>query len=161
LNEIKQIIEESSMGAIAKKADLIVEGRIVDIQVSKLKPPEEYVRSGRIGGVAEVRTITLRAEAVYKGPVEVGDPVTFRMIGRGGYSPPWRREVPRCIEVSERWLAALQDDPEIGYFPFAGSNGLLRIEPNGELSYEGLSRFPAKYGLSKTQLERVIQDALR
>jgi hypothetical protein len=115
---IRAIREQRSIKNIAREADIIARGTVTGISEENDAPSGE--------DDTKFHYVKLRIHSWIKGRIE-GDVLTVGMIKEGLYRPPWRTKVPDMHE-GEEWYVFAKWNDEIGYYPFAGVNGLFRIE---------------------------------
>ena len=116
--DVRNIVEETAIQTVASNAELVVEGVIESMSTERVYGPDSTS--------ADLVTLTLQVDDVKKGSV-AENPLPIIILTRGIYWPEWRREVPRSYSVGQRWLCFLRKN-ELGWYPYAGSNGLFRIE---------------------------------
>ena len=143
-SELRAKISSMALSIVAGEADLIVQGVIQSVAKGTVYGPDSTS--------AELVSIDVRIEVVKKVRVD-GDVVTVVALTRGLYLPAWRAHVPRDYAIGQRWLCFLKRN-EFGWFPFAGTNGFLRVEQDGYVYDE---RTP--YWLSKDRIESAITEA--
>ncbi len=124
-HEVRQMIAATSIGQVTKDAELIVVGDVVSVQRKNVTIDD--------GARVNLTTLVLRVREIRKGSYKDSE-IAMNMISGGRYWPAWRKLVPRRFEVGETWYAYLKKDIH-GWFPFAGSNGLLLLH-DGQLIYE-------------------------
>lgn len=115
---IEEIEKMRRIDYLAHEADLIVRGTVRDAWNE-----DEGTETGQ---TMHVRNIKLQLSAVMKGTLE-GDVFTFQMLPYVNYRPPWYKLVS-VVSTGEEWIVFLKWIPEIGYYPFAGRNGMFKIE---------------------------------
>jgi hypothetical protein len=142
--EIRSKIDSMDIDHVASEAELIVEGTIDAVAESEFFGPD----SSSAGMV----TVTLKVASVEKGSF-AGDAVVVKTLVNGMYLPEWRKHVPQFYTVGQHWLCFLKKN-EVGWYPFAGTNGLLRIEDDGFVYDE---RVPFWY--SRERVAKAIADA--
>jgi hypothetical protein len=141
--EIRAKIASMDIDHVASDAELVVEGIVEALAESEIFGPD----SSRAGIVA----LTFKVASVKKGTF-ADDTVVVKAIINGFYLPVSSTHVPRSFAVGQRWLCFLKKN-ELGWFPFAGTNGLLRIEGDGFIYDE---RVP--FWCSREQVAKAIAD---
>jgi len=134
-------VKDMEIANVTKEAELIVIGTVKSHKKEKI--------FGEDSTVAILVTVTLEVAEIKKGPVD-GEEIAVNMITSGFYTPAWRTHVPKQMAVGQKWLAFLKRN-EFGWYPFAGTNGLLRIEGE-ELIYD--ERVP--FWHTKQEIDRLI-----
>jgi len=119
-------IREAGPEQVASQAELVFVGTVASIEKSSA--------SGPSGEWAEKVTLSMKVEEVKKGTF-AAPTMNVVMLTRGSYAPSWRQPVPDNYTVGQRWLCFVRHG-DAGWYPFAGSNGLLRVE-NDHLVYGG------------------------
>ena len=142
--EIRAKIASMDIDHVASDAELIVEGIVESFAESDFVGPDS--------SVAGMITITFKVASVEKGTL-ADDVIVVKTLVNGLYLPEWRKHVPESYAVGQRWLCFLKKN-DVGWYPFAGTNGLLRIEHDG-LVYD--ERVPFWY--SREQVAKAIADA--
>jgi len=143
---IRSLLKTTTIPYLAAHADLVAVGDIRAIEMTTLTGPN--------GERAKVRECTMTVSSVLKGEV-VGRTVTFKMIIKGQYSPPWRTRVPWAMNVGETWYVFLKKG-EVGYYPVGGANGLLKVEGR-HLIYDNAVPFP----YLKVQADSLVEEAVQ
>jgi hypothetical protein len=115
---IEEIRKMRSIESISREADLIVRGTVIDIWSE-----DEGTVTGQ---TMHVRYIELNLSAVLKGNIKEND-FTFQMLPYVNYRPPWYKLVS-VVSPGEEWIVFLKWIPEIGYYPFAGKNGMFKVD---------------------------------
>ena len=124
-SEIRQQIMSMSLDNVITEAELIIDGTIESIETGWFESPS--------GSGADMVTLGIRVQHIHKG--QYSDPkITVVMLTAGIYLPEWRKHVPRGYAEGQEWLLFLRNGP-LGWYPFAGTNGLLRVETN-QLIYD-------------------------
>jgi hypothetical protein len=122
LTDLYRVIEEinrmRSVDTLSREADLIVRGTVLDAWNE-----DEGTETGE---TMNVRHVELKLSAVMKGALEK-DAFTFQMLPYVNYRPSWYKLVS-AINPEEEWIVFLKWIPEIGYYPFAGKNGMFKVE---------------------------------
>ncbi len=134
-------VKEMDIETVTKDAELIVIGTVKSYTKERITV-EDSIK-------ATLVTVNLQVDEVKKGVLDGGE-VVVKMMPRGAYRPAWRKLVPKQMAVGQKWLAFLKRN-EIGWYPFAGMNGLLRIEGE-ELIYD--ERVP--FWHTKKEIEQLI-----
>ncbi len=137
-------VKEMDIETVTKDAELIVIGTVTSYTKERIAV-EDSIK-------ATLVTVNLQVDEVKKGVLD-GDEVVVKMIPRGAYWPAWRKPVPKQMAVGQKWLAFLKRN-EFGWYPFAGTNGLLRAEGE-ELIYD--ERVP--FWHTKQEIEQLIMRA--
>jgi len=137
-------IREVTLGQIASRAELILVGTIVAVDKSSASGPD--------GSWAEKVTLSVDVEKVKKGTLTKST-LEVVMLTRGSYEPTWREPVPATYGVGQRWLFLVKHG-EVGWYPFAGSNGLLKVE-NDHLVYGDA----VPYWLTPAEADKAIASA--
>lgn len=114
------------------QADVVVAGKVTNSHM------EEQDGVG-------VDVVTVQVIDAWKG--KPGATLTFRAIPRGGMNLAWWRPVP-AIETGTEWVFFLKKYDD-WYFPFAGTNGLLRIDGDRLIRASATD-----YGISKPELKK-------
>lgn len=120
-DEIKSITESANIESVARSAHLIAVGTVIGTRDYDHRGPD---------GHGDIRECTVEVDSLLKGTLE-GPSLTFQMVTAGTYAPGWRTKVPPEINVGETWYLFLKKEEiegGIGFYPFAGSNGMLKIE---------------------------------
>ena len=107
-----------SIEHLAGEADVIVRGAAEEIT--------DTDEESRTGEKMRVRTITVDVRRIYKGNIEK-EGFEFSFLRSVSYYPSWWKAIPK-INEGEEWIVLLKWIPEIGYYPFAGRNGMFKIE---------------------------------
>jgi hypothetical protein len=142
VDEIRQIARKASLESMVKEADVVGCGTI------------EEVKPHQSGPVRGLELVTMRTEELWKG-TSGSDRVAFRVVRKNGFDLSWYAPAPE-MHVGEKWLFFLKRDDD-GFYPFAGTNGLLRVEGDYLIVANRL-----KHGLSRTRfVERVKQEVGR
>ena len=115
---IRKINERRSVEYMSKEAEVIVRGIIEDVR--------ESYETSYSGEEYQLQNVTLAVKSVLKGDIDE-DVLAIKMILKGQYNPVWRTKVPE-MNRGEEWYAFLKCNDNIGYYPFAGVNGLFRVE---------------------------------
>ncbi len=140
LSELRARIGTGKMEHVVREAEIIAVGTIKSRNMSPMTSPNNE----RL----DVIEYTLQIEQLLKGNVR--DQVTFKTIEKGLYSPDWRVFVPAGMKPGERWYVFLKKGT-VGYYPFAGTNGLLKIEGQN-LIYNN----QMEYHYKKGELDKLI-----
>ena len=119
--EIRTKIASMDIDHVASEAELIVEGTIDSVAESDYFGPDS--------SIAGMVTLTFKVVSVEKGQFS-DDVIVMKALMNGMYLPEWRKHVPQSYSVGQHWLCFLKKN-EVGWHPFAGTNGLLRIEGDG------------------------------
>jgi hypothetical protein len=122
---LRQKVAEVSIDRVTEQADLVFVGTVESMSESTFSGPD--------GSTAAQLTVMFAVDEVRKG-VSTATQVPVAMLTAGMYLPAWRKHVPNGFEVGQRWLCFLKKN-EVGWYPFAGSNGLLRVEAD-QLIYD-------------------------
>jgi hypothetical protein len=134
-DEINAMVEPGQPAEMFRNADLVVVGTIEGIH------PEKR-------GAATVETVSVRVVESWKG--EAGGTVDFQAVSKGGFDLAWWRPVPK-LSRGEQWVFFLKK-LDGGYFPFAGTNGLLRVVDGRLLQNNAID-----YGVSKEELKQRLE----
>ncbi|MBD3425219.1 MAG: hypothetical protein GF417_12350 [Candidatus Latescibacteria bacterium] len=118
---IEEIKEKRSITDIAQEAELIARGTVINKRTTN-----DTLQSGTS---KEIVKIQLDDFECLKGKLN-GDMLEFSIIYMSRYNPPWKMRVPLHINSGEDWLVFLKWAEEPGYYPFAGLNGMFKIEDN-------------------------------
>lgn len=113
MKDVRMVVRAAHPTMLLEKADVVGIGRVSSIE------------SVEMDGV-EVDRITVQLSTTWKGGLE-GKRLTFRIARRGGLALDWWRPVPEVVAIGEEWIIFLKKDSK-GYYPFAGTNGLLKVE---------------------------------
>lgn len=140
-SEIRDVIEAASLRAVAASAELVIDAVIQSIEIKEIVGPD--------GAPAEFVQLVMRIERVRKGQYPT-DTIVVSAITRGLYMPTWRAHVPRDYGVGQKWLCFLKKG-EVGWYPFAGTNGFLRVETDHYLYDERV-----RYWQSQKDVELLI-----
>lgn len=139
--DLRAKISSMELREVVSNAELIVEGVVESVKKTTVFGPDS--------SSAELTMITMRVGTTRKGAF-ADDAITVNALTGGLYLPAWATHVPQSFEPGQRWLCFLKRN-EMGWYPFAGTNGLLRIEKNAYVYDE---RVP--FWHSKGQVERAI-----
>ena len=115
---IEEIGKMRSIESISSEADVIVRGTVIDAWNEDEGTVTEQTM--------HVRHVELKLGAVLKGSIAADD-FTFQMLPYVNYRPPWFKIVS-VVSPGEEWIVFLKRIPEIGYYPFAGKNGMFEVE---------------------------------
>ncbi|MEJ2719790.1 MAG: hypothetical protein P8181_01435 [bacterium] len=123
LEEIRDLARSTLPQNLFEKADVVALGTVEDASLDT----ERYSEVSPITNLRrnDIQWITLRVSQLFKGKPE-GPTIRFEMVVRGGDNLSWYRPVP-TIREGEEWLCFLKIGPD-GLFPFAGVNGLLKMD---------------------------------
>ena len=110
---------------VAADAELVLIGTVESVRKSDMIGPDS--------SWAEQVVLSMKVEKVRKGHFE-DQTIDIVMLTRGFYLPAWRKPVPTDYSVGQRWLCFVKRN-EVGWYPFAGSNGLFRIQES-QLVYD-------------------------
>jgi hypothetical protein len=119
-SSIGQIKESRSVSTLTHAAEIIIRGVVTGVS--------KEIEDSSCGEKIEYQDITVSITSLIKGDIKK-DTVKVRMILRGRYFPEWRVKVPE-VNDGEEWYLFLKWHQELGYYPFAGVNGMFRIEGN-------------------------------
>jgi hypothetical protein len=144
INKIRKITNTAAIKEVIKESDIIIIGMILGIS----KPKDYYSPKIVTESSTLVDHVRIKVEEEMKGYIEK-DTITIRMMRMGTFLPNWKIWTPK-LYAGERWYFFLKKG-EIGYFPFAGSNGLFKIEDN-KLIKNGR----VVYSLNKAQLQKKV-----
>lgn len=132
--EIRELIEKTHPIHLARNDDLVAECHLIGVSDSTVWVHE-------------------REQSVVKVHAEVLDLLSGSAQGKDVYflmpksmlpSPPWAHVYPRDIAVGQDWIVFLRR-AEFGLYPWAGSNGMLRVEGE-DLIYDERVVRPVKRG---------------
>lgn len=115
---IEEVKELRSIGTITDKAELIVRGTVRDRWTTG-----DTLSYGLSKNIERIR---LSVEECLKGDY-TGDEVEFSVIYMATYNPFWKSRFPE-LNQGEEWLVFLKLAKEPGYYPFAGVNGMFKLE---------------------------------
>ncbi|HUV37483.1 MAG TPA: hypothetical protein VMX58_11135 [Patescibacteria group bacterium] len=115
---IRKVRERRSIKTISREAEIIARGTVIEVRETDEMTAEGYDM--------RLCNVKLNIASKIKGNIE-GDTLTIGMIQKGLYWPNWRVKVPD-MNKGEEWYVFLKWNDEIGYYPFAGVNGLFRVE---------------------------------
>jgi hypothetical protein len=136
LHEISKLENERSLPEISKEAELVVRGDVT---------PKGEENNRQI--------VSLRIIEILKGDYE-GENILVTISGNGSFSSSWRNYIPE-IEENEEWIMFLKSNSEVGYYPFAGVNGMFQIV--GDLVYRNnYNRMIVK--IKESEFKNIIQD---
>ena len=140
--ELRAMVAATDIEHVTRDAELILVGRVRASRETK----ESFE-----GEVAVVRRVSFDVLRILKGEA-IGDTVSVAMIRAGSYVPAWRKTVPGEFKPGETWYLYLKRG-EIGWYPFAGSNGMLLLQDN-HLVYDERG-FRIEYWRSKAEVDRL------
>lgn len=115
---VEEINNKRSIEVLTREAELVVRGIVVDVWESDDRT--------ELGMSKHIQCIKVKIKSKIKGSLK-DDILVFRMIPYVSYQPFWWRRVP-AMNVGEDWIVFLKWAEEPGYYPFAGVNGMYRIE---------------------------------
>jgi len=115
---IGEIRKKRSIESITAQAEVIARGKIKSKWTTK-----DTLSSGFSKNIVRMK---LEIDDCFKGDTG-SDELEFSVVYRPYYEPFWRAEVPH-VNVGEDWLVFLKWAEEPGYYPFAGVNGMFKIE---------------------------------
>jgi hypothetical protein len=115
---------------VATEAELVFEGDIDSVAWSDFVAPDSTS--------AALVTLDFRVRSVHKG-AHAGEAIQVKALGEGMYLPEWRKHIPPSLEAGQRWICFLRKN-EIGWYPFAGTNGWFRVSGDS-LIYDERVRF--------------------
>ena len=141
--ELREKIRAVEPRSVVYDAELIVVGT-VDSSAAE-------VITGSDSSAAEILRVQMRVDAIRKGHYEGGS-IVVAMYQGGLYLPAWAKHAPDCFKPGEKWLCFLKKG-DVGWYPFAGSNGLLRVTEEG-LEYD--RRVP--YWHDATRIDELISE---
>lgn len=146
--QLRAKIRSVDIAQVAADADLVIEGSLVSYGFSEIVGPDS--------SSAELGTFEMRVERVLKGDY-TAPAITVVAITSGLYSPPWRAHVPPppVYAAGQRWLCFLKRN-DIGWYPFAGTNGFLRVTEAGCLYDERVA-----FWHSVGDMEKAIDEAAK
>lgn len=146
--QLTEKINSVDMANVAAEATLAIDGTIVSHDFSPIVGPDS--------STAELVTFVMRVNRVLKGS-HADSTITIVAITRGLYMPAWRAHVPPppSYQVGQRWLCLLKKNA-IGWYPFAGTNGFLRMTDTGYCYDERVA-----FWHSVKQVERTIEEVAR
>ncbi len=142
---IEQINYMRSIEHLTDEADCILRGTVVDTRESRVPFSDGRPSYGMLH-------VGLRIDKVLKGTTNDGS-IEIAMINKGGYVPFWRTPLVK-MSKGEEWILMLKSNEESGYYPFAGPNGMFRIE--GDVLFKGEHR-KRSMEYSPTALERMVR----
>lgn len=119
--DVRARIASMDLEPVALAAELIVKGEVRSVDTTEVAGPD--------GSTAEMLTVTLNVQSVEKGSFD-NDSIQVKALVSGMYLPAWRKHVPTSFAKGQQWLCFLQKN-EVGWYPFAGANGFLRISEAG------------------------------
>jgi hypothetical protein len=139
---VRDQVSNSHAASLVHKADAIVIGRVIDSVVER-------------GVAADGKRLnqvnwTLHIESTLKGDIEEEELVVMSGMD-GSVEGKWQVPMPSHFDDGEDWLLFLIRT-EIGYFPFAGRNGVLRVRGEDLLYDVGLS-----FSLKKSELSKLAK----
>jgi len=117
-NSLEEIKNMRSTSSITKKAELIVQGFVIDKWVT-----DDTLSTGRLKYIERIR---LSVNSFLKGESD-RKTIEFSILTMAGYNPFWRRRFTE-INEGEEWIVFLKWAEEPGYYPFAGINGMFKVE---------------------------------
>jgi len=117
---IDEIKRKRSIETVTDEAELIVRGNLREKWTTK-----DTLSNGLNKNIVRIR---LKVDECLKGNIEEGE-VEFSVIYMASYNPFWKAEVPH-VNTGEEWLVFLKWAEEPGYYPFAGVNGMFKVEEN-------------------------------
>ncbi len=91
--------------------------------------------------------VVMQVSRVWKGPP--AERIEFIMFHPGGDHADWIRPVP-TLSVGEEWIVFLKKQDDF-FFPFAGTNGLLRVDGQKLIRNNYMS-----YNSTMDELEKAI-----
>ena len=139
--EITERIKESDVEHLIEEAEVIAVGVVTSIRDVRLP-----------GQRVDDLEYTLRIESLLKGTVEEN---IIKFVAHKWVLPePWIPYTPWVIELNQKWYVFLKKRDSY-YYPFAGANGLLRID-KGNLVYD--NRVEHEYG--KAELDRLVSKSV-
>lgn len=144
-DEIRSITQSASIESVARSADLIVVGRVVGLHDHK------HVEADGRGKIWEC---TVEVDSLLKGTLE-GRQVAFQFIRTGLYAPPWRTHIPPGIDIGQTWYLFLKKteiEGRMSFYPFAGSNGMLKIQGD-RLIYD----FGIDFPYNRSEVDQIVQ----
>jgi len=142
--ELRQKVSEMSIESVAEEAELIFVGTI--------RSTSKTIAQGPNGATADQLNLLFDVEQVRKGRLDAPS-VQVVMLTSGMYLPAWGKHVPEGCQEGQRWLCFAKKN-EVGWYPFAGSNGFLRIESD-RLTYD--NRVP--FWHEKASVDKIIRSA--
>lgn len=142
--ELRSKIAAVDVDHVAMEAELIIDAIVESADTSDFYGPDS--------SAAEMLTVTFKIQSIQKGSFP-GEMIEMKGLMSGMYLPAWRKHIPRSFVAGQRWMCFLKKN-DVGWYPFAGTNGLLRIE-NEVLIYD--DRVP--FWHSKQYVDRAIAKA--
>lgn len=143
---LREQIKSMDLSHVSAEAELILQGRVRSVVESAVYGPDSVA--------ANMVTVRLEIETVQKGTF-AHDEIEVVGLTSGLYLPAWRKHIPRSFAIGQLWLCFLKKN-EVGWYPFAGVNGLLRIEGNSLVYDERVA-----FWYSKKQVEAAIAETWR
>ncbi len=119
--DVRAKIASMDLEHVASTAELIVKGEVQSVDTTEVAGPD--------GSTAEMLTVTLNVQSAEKGSFD-DDAIQVKALVSGMYLPAWRKHVPTSFVKGQQWLCFLQKN-EVGWYPFAGTNGFLRVSESG------------------------------
>jgi hypothetical protein len=116
-DEIVARVESARLEHVAGDAEVIVLAEVLSKEVVARE-----LKAGR--GIFE--DYRMKVRSVYKGDVNESV-ITISVLKTGDFVPEWRVPAPVKMAVGDVWYVFLQAR-EFGYYPFAGCNGLLKVD---------------------------------
>jgi hypothetical protein len=116
--DMRAKIASMDLEHVASEAELVIDGDIDSVAWSEFYGPDS--------SSAQFVALRFKLRSVDKGTY-AADEIEVRALGEGMYLPEWRKHIPRSFQVSQRWICFLRKN-EIGWYPFAGTNGLFRVD---------------------------------
>jgi hypothetical protein len=144
LGQIRETVEAGQLKSVIEEADVIGIGT-----VTQIREPVDRTDSGMD---KQIEHVEVKVSSLIKGEIK-DDVVTFKMIRKGFYDPPWRENVPN-IKRKQKLFFFLKKG-NVGFYPFAGSNGLFRVDGEALLYNDRM-----KYGMKVVELERKVRAEL-
>jgi len=136
---IDEIKRKRSIDTITDEAELIVRGRVKERWTT-----DDTLSSGLNKNIEKIR---LSVDEYLKGNLE-DDEVEFSVIYMATYNPFWKSRFPE-VTPGEEWLVFLKWAEEPGYYPFAGVNGMFKVEGDKLVRVNRASRITMDRTLEK------------
>lgn len=127
---VDSVLGSSQPSTVIKEAELVLSGRVTQVDTSKTLVETS---AGPRRGI--FLRWTFDVLEVYKGILE-SPTIKVTMQAGTNFDPPWRVPVPLFIQSGEVWFVCLRHQPEYGWIPFAGKNGMFKVSPGGALLYD-------------------------
>jgi hypothetical protein len=145
-SELKKQVMSMSLENVVEESELIIDGTIETVKKGWFEGPD--------GSGAEMITLGIRIRQIHKGQ-QSDAKIEVVMLTAGIYLPEWRKHVPKKYVEGQEWLLFLKKGP-LGWYPFAGTNGLLRVE-NNQLIYDERVLFWHNRKSIEEKIEEVVR----